>query len=68
MFVVLDDLSSTSIEDVKKRNIQMCPRIEFVFLPVRSPDSTWIEVRWLWLQRQTISNSTFRRTRNRTSR
>ena len=30
------------------------------FLPVRSPELNLIEVRWLWLQRQTINNSTFK--------
>jgi hypothetical protein len=28
-------------------------------LPVRSPKLNLIEVRWSWLQRQTINNSTF---------
>ena len=37
-----------------------CPRIKLVFLPVRSPELNLIEVRWLWLQRQTINNSTFK--------
>jgi hypothetical protein len=31
-----------------------------VFLPVRSPKLNLIEVRWMWLQRQTINNSTFK--------
>ena len=35
-------------------------RIQFVFLPTRSPELNLIEVRWLWLHRQTISNSIFR--------
>ena len=34
--------------------------MKFVFLPVRSPKLNLIEVRWMWLQRQTINNSTFK--------
>jgi len=46
---------------VKKEEIsKRYPRIKFVFLPVRSPEPILIEVRWLWLQRQTINNSTFK--------
>jgi hypothetical protein len=30
-----------------------------VFLPIRSPELNLIEVRWMWLQRQAINNSTF---------
>ena len=30
-----------------------------VFLPTRSPELNLIEVRWLWLHRQAINNSTF---------
>ncbi len=37
-----------------------CTRIKLVFLPVRSPELNLIEVRWLWLQRQAINNSTFK--------
>ena len=29
-------------------------------MPVRSPKLNLIEVRWMWLQRQTINNSTFK--------
>ncbi|HEY6536420.1 MAG TPA: transposase [Candidatus Nitrosocosmicus sp.] len=32
-----------------------CPRIKLVFLPVRSPQLNLIEVRWSWLQRQTLT-------------
>ena len=34
--------------------------MSIVFLPTRSPELNLIEVRWMWLQRQTINNSTFR--------
>ena len=44
----------------KKEIAKHCPRIKFVFLPVRSPELNLIEVRWLWLQRQAINNSTFK--------
>jgi hypothetical protein len=45
---------------VKEEISKYCPRIKFVFLPVRSPKLNLIEVRWVWLQRQTINNSTFK--------
>ena len=60
IFVVLDNLSAHKSKMVKKEISKCCPRIKFVFLPVRSPDLNLIEVRWVWLQRQTINNSTFK--------
>ena len=45
---------------VKEEISKCCPRIKLVFLPVRSPELNLIEVRWSWLQRQTINNSTFK--------
>ena len=44
---------------VKEALAKDCPRIKFVFLPIRSPELNLIEVRWSWLQRQAINNSTF---------
>ena len=60
IFVVLDNLSAHKSKMAKKEISKDCPRIKFVFLPVRSPDLNLIEVRWSWLQRQTINNSTFK--------
>jgi hypothetical protein len=61
IFLVLDNISVHNSKIVKKEEIsKRCPRIKFVFLPVRSPEPILIEVRWLWLQRQTINNSTFK--------
>ncbi|MFZ0512538.1 MAG: transposase, partial [Candidatus Nitrosopolaris sp.] len=34
--------------------------ITLVFLPTKSPKLNVIEVRWIWLQRKAIDNSTFR--------
>ncbi|MGC2382201.1 MAG: transposase, partial [Nitrososphaeraceae archaeon] len=34
------------------------------FLPTRSPELNLIEVRWLWMQRQAINNSTFQNERD----
>ena len=45
---------------VQKEIPKRCPTIKFVFLPVRSPELNLIEVRWSWLQRQTINNSIFK--------
>ena len=60
IFVVLDNLSAHKSKMVKDEISKYCPRIKFVFLPVRSPELNLIEVRWVWLQRQTINNSTFK--------
>ena len=60
IFVVLDNLSAHKAKMVKKVLAKDCPRIKFVFLSVRSPELNLIEVRWVWLQRQTINNSTFK--------
>src|SRR3954454_15902473 len=60
IFVVLDNLSVHKSKKVKDGISKYCPRIKFVFLPVRSPKLNLIEVRWMWLQRQTINNSTFK--------
>jgi transposase len=60
IFLVLDNLSVHKSKKVKEQISKLCPRIKFVFLPVRSPELNLIEVRWLWLQRQAINNSTFK--------
>ena len=60
IFVVLDNLSVHKSKKVKEEISNLCPRIKFVFLPVRSPKLNLIEVRWLWLQRQAINNATFK--------
>jgi transposase len=60
IFVVLDNLSAHKSKMVKEEISKCCPRIKFVFLPVRSPKLILIEVRWVWLQRQAINNSTFK--------
>mgnify|MGYP003497469312 FL=1 len=46
----------------KTRNaiVRNYPRIVLVFQPTRSPHLNLIEVRWMWLQRKAINNSTFR--------
>ena len=60
IFVVLDNLSAHKSKLTKKEISKDCPRIKLVFLPVRSSELNLIEVRWLWLQRQAINNSTFK--------
>ena len=59
IFVVIDSLSVHKSKKVQKEISKHCQRIKFVFLPVRPPELNLIEVRWLWLQRQAINNSTF---------
>jgi transposase len=60
IFLVLDNLSVHKSKRVQKEISKYCLRIKFVFLPVRSPELNLIEVRWMWLQRQAINNSTFK--------
>ncbi len=60
IFLVLDNLSVHKSKKVKEEISKCCSRIKLVFLPVREPDLNLIEVRWLWLQRQAINNSTFK--------
>ena len=61
--VVLDNLSVHKSKRVQKEISKCCPRIKFVFLSVRwaPPELNLIEVNWLWLQRQAINNSTFKK-------
>jgi len=60
IFLVLDNLSVHKSKKVKERISKLCPRIKLVFLPIKDPELNLIEVRWLWLQRQAINNSTFK--------
>ena len=60
IFLVLDNLSVHKSKKAKEEISKYCSRIKLVFLPVRSPELNLIEVRWLWLQRQVVNNSTFK--------
>lgn len=60
IFLVLDNISIHKSNKVKQSIIKYYPRIKLVFLPTRSPELNLIEVRWMWLQRQAINNSTFK--------
>ena len=46
IFVVLDNLSVHKSKKAKDEISKYCPRIKFVFLPVKSPKLNLIEVRW----------------------
>ena len=60
IFLVLDNASIHKSKKVRETIQKYHHRINFVFLPTRSPELNLIEVRWLWMQRQAINNSTFR--------
>ncbi len=60
IFLVLDNVSIHKSNRVKETLARYHPRIQLVFLPTRSPELNLIEVRWLWMHRQAINNSTFR--------
>ncbi len=59
IFLVLDNASIHKSNKVKETISKYQPRITLVFLPTRSPELNLIEVRWLWMHRQGINNSTF---------
>ncbi|MER5176437.1 MAG: transposase [Candidatus Nitrosocosmicus sp.] len=59
IFLVLDNASIHKSNKVKIAISKYHPRIYLVFLPTRSPELNLIEVRWMWMQRQAIHNSTF---------
>ncbi len=60
IFLVLDNASIHKSNKVVKETISKYhPRMTLVFLPTRSPELNLIEVRWLWMHRQGINNSTF---------
>ena len=60
IFLVLDNASIHRSKKVREMIQKYYHRINFVFLPTRSPELNLIEVRWLWMQRQAVNNSTFR--------
>ena len=60
IFLVLDNVSIHKSNKVKQTMAKNHPRIQLVFLPTRSPELNMIEVRWMWMQRQAINNSTFK--------
>ena len=59
IFLVLDNISIHKSNKVKQTIATYHPRIHLVFLPTRSPELNLIEVRWLWMHKQAINNSTF---------
>lgn len=59
IFLVLDNVSVHKSNKVKQTIAKCHPRIQLVFLPTRSPELNLIEVRWLWMHRQAVNNSTF---------
>jgi len=60
IFVVLDNASIHRSKKTRNAIRRYHPRIVLVFQPTRSPELNLIEVRWMWLQRKAINNSTFR--------
>ncbi len=59
IFLVIDNASIHKSNKVKQTIAKCHPRIHLVFLPTKSPELNLIEVRWMWLHRQAINNSTF---------
>jgi transposase len=61
IFLVLDNISIHRSKRVRQILLLHHPRIIPIFLPTKSPDlNLIIEVRWTWLQRKAINNSTFK--------
>ena len=59
IFLVLDNISIHKSNKVKQMIAKYYPTIHLVFLPTRSPELNLIEVRWMWMHKQAINNSTF---------
>ena len=59
IFLVIDNISIHKSNKVKQTLARYHPRIQFVFLPTRSPELNLMEVGWLWMDRQAINNATF---------
>ncbi|MDF0680682.1 MAG: transposase [Candidatus Nitrosocosmicus sp.] len=59
IFLVLDNISIHKSNKVKENIARYHPGIQLVLLPTRSPEQNLIKVRWFWLHRQAIDNSTF---------
>jgi transposase len=59
IFLVLDNISIHRSKKVRETIQKYYPRINLVFLPTRAPELNLIEVRWMWMQRQAVNNSTF---------
>lgn len=59
IFLVLDNISIHRSKKVRETIQKYHPRINLVFLPTRAPELNLIEVRWMWMQRQAVNNSTF---------
>jgi transposase len=59
IFLILDNVSIHKSNKVKETLSRYHPRIQLVFLPTRSPELNLIEIRWLWMHRQAVNNSTF---------
>ena len=59
IFLISDNAWIHKSNIVKETLDRYHPRIQLIFLPTRSPELNLIEVRWLWMHRQAINNSTF---------
>ncbi|HXS60589.1 MAG TPA: transposase [Candidatus Sulfopaludibacter sp.] len=59
IYLILDNISIHKSNKVRQTISKYHPRIHFVFLPTRTPELNLIEVRWMWMHRQAINNSTF---------
>ena len=54
IFLVLDNASIHRSKKVRETIQKHHHRINFVFLPTRSPELNLIEVRWLWMHRDRL--------------
>lgn len=58
IFLILDNASIHRSKKTRKA-FSKHPRIVPVFLHTKAPELNLIEVRWMWMQRKTVDNSTF---------
>ena len=59
IFLVLDNVFIHRSNKIKETLAKYHISIHLVFLPTRTLELNLIEVRWLWMHRQAINNSTF---------
>lgn len=59
IFLVLDNASIHRSKKTQEALKKMHHRIVLMFLPTKAPELNLIEVRWMWMQRKAIDNSTF---------
>lgn len=59
VFIILDNASIHRSTKTREAMKNKRPRVVLLFLPTKTPELNLIEVRWMWMHRMAINNSTF---------